>query len=276
MTDIRRLLLNAIATLLALGSGSQAAEPVEFAGALAQGALVIGKVAAGTKVSIDGRDVRVSPEGRFLLAFDRDAKTTATLGIRRADGGADTQTLRIAARQWQVQKIDGLPQQQVAPDPAALKRIQAESALIAKARGIDTAAAYFVSGFTLPVSGRTSGVYGSQRVLNGEPRSPHRGLDIAAAEGTPVVACADGIVLLVHADMFFTGRTVMIDHGHGLKSTYAHLSAITVTEGQPVAKGEPIGRVGASGRATGPHLHWGVSVLDTYVDPEALATPPGG
>jgi len=123
------------------------------------------------------------------------------------------------------------------------------------------------------VRGRVSGVFGSQRILNGKPRRPHGGVDVAAPRGTPVVASADGVVVLARPDMFLTGKTVMIDHGHGLASVYAHMSEILVTQGQRVAKGTPIGRVGASGRVTGPHLHWGVSLFDTRLDPALLAGP---
>ncbi len=268
-----------LALLLGLtiaAAGASGADRVRLEGHLAQGGLVIGSTEPGTRVHIDGRAVRVSPEGKFLLAFDRDAPATAELRLEPPEGGGETRTLTIARRDWIVQRIDGLPQQQVTPDPEAMKRIRSENALLAKARTLDTAAPLFLSGFAWPVPGRVSGVFGSQRILNGEPRSPHRGIDIAAAAGAPVSAFADGVAVLVHPDLFFTGQTVVLDHGHGLKSVYAHLSAITVQQGQQVRKGELVGRVGASGRATGPHLHFGVTVFDTYVDPELLAPAPAG
>ena len=135
----------------------------------------------------------------------------------------------------------------------------------------DTETTYFASGFLRPIKGgRISGVYGSQRILNGKPRSPHNGLDIAVPKGTPVMAAADGIVALVHEDMFYTGKTVMIDHGHGLTSVYIHMDSIRVADGQRVTKGAPIGTVGMTGRATGPHLHWGVTWFGTHLDPALL------
>jgi murein DD-endopeptidase MepM/ murein hydrolase activator NlpD len=263
--------------ILVLATGTaNAVDLVKLDGHLVQGGLVVGTTEPGARVRIDGREVRVSWEGKFLLAFDRDAPAGSELKLALPDGTAETRQLAIGRRDWIVQRIDGLPQQQVTPDPGAMKRIQAENALLAQARRLDTDAPHFTSGFLRPVGGPVSGVFGSQRILNGEPRSPHRGIDIAAPAGATVVAFADGTVALVHQDLFFTGKTVMIDHGHGLKSVYAHLSDIAVRNGQPVRKGQTIGKVGASGRATGPHLHWGVSVFDTYVDPELLTPSPSG
>ena len=154
-----------------------------------------------------------------------------------------------------------------------MKRISAEGVLINAARARDTDHAFFRGGFVWPVTGRISGVYGSQRFLNGKPRRPHLGVDIAAPTGTPIVATADGIVRIAHSDMFFTGKTVAIDHGHGLMSIYAHMSQVAVKNGQKVAKGAPIGKVGATGRVTGPHLHWGVSLFRTRLDPALLVGP---
>lgn len=245
----------------------------DLQGKLEQGGLAVGQAPPGTAISLDGRTVPTDAEGRFVIGFGRDAGPTASLKI-----GAQTQVLAIAKRDWQIQRIDGLPPAKVNPDPAQLARIQAENRLIAERRQQSQPRALFLSGLAAPADGVISGVFGSQRVLNGEARAPHSGTDIATTTGTPVRTVGDGIVTLAHPDMFFTGQTVMIDHGLGLQSVYAHLSRTDVAEGQVVAKGQVIGAVGASGRATGPHLHWGASWLEVRLDPETvlavLATQP--
>lgn len=261
------------AILLLAAPGISAAAEVRFEGNLTQGGLAIGQTDPGSSVAVNGRPLRVSAAGEFLLGFDRDAPASVTLSITDPAGVKRAQAVAVARRDFPVQRIDGLPPQQVTPDPKTLKRINEEAALVAAAKAKDTATPFFRSGFVWPVAGRVSGVYGSQRILNGEPRAPHGGLDIAAPKGAPVVATADGTVSLVQNDLFFTGKTVMIDHGFGLASVYAHLDTVAVKPGQTVAKGAAIGTVGASGRATGPHLHWGVSLFETRLDPALLAAP---
>ncbi len=260
----------AAAVLIVASALPAAARELRLEGPPTQGGLVIGRGDAGIAVTVDGRRVRVSPEGLFLVGFGRDAPPRVEVRVRYPDGATTVRVLHVAQRTYQVQRIDGLPSRQVTPDPEDLERIRADGAAIAAVRRGDTAEAYFASRFVWPVRGRVSGVFGSPRILNGEPRRPHGGVDVVAPRGTPVVASADGVVVLAHPDMFFTGRTVMIDHGHGLASVYAHMSEILVRQGQRVARGTPIGRVGASGRATGPHLHWGVSLFDTHLDPALL------
>jgi murein DD-endopeptidase MepM/ murein hydrolase activator NlpD len=263
-----------LAILLSLLAAAPAgAVDLAFEGRATQGGLLVGRTEPAARVWVDGAAVRVSPEGLFLIGLGRDA--TGLVEVRAAGVGGTTaaRTLAIAPRVFPVQRIDGLPPRQVTPDAETLKRIRAEGALIDRARARDTTTPFFVGGFDWPVVGRISGVFGSQRILNGEPRSPHGGIDVAAPAGTPVRAAGDGVVSLVHADMFYTGRTVMIDHGHGLASVYAHMSAILVGEGTVVRRGDPIGRVGASGRATGAHLHWGISLFGTRLDPELIAGP---
>ncbi|WP_249208816.1 M23 family metallopeptidase [Magnetospirillum sulfuroxidans] len=237
----------------------------ELRGRLEQGGLVLGQAAPGAAISLDGRAVPADAQGHFILGFGRDAAATAILTI---DG--TSQPLTIARRSWTVQRIDGLPPAKVSPDPELQARIGAENRLIAQAREQASPRALFLSGVTTPAQGIVSGVFGSQRILNGEARAPHSGTDIAAIKGAPVAAIGDGIVTLAHPDMFFTGQTVMIDHGLGLQSVYAHLSRTDVSVGQNVHKGQLIGAVGASGRATGPHLHWGASWLDVRLDPETV------
>ena len=262
------------AALLAAAAASPAAsQALRLEGPLIQGALLIGHTDPGSAVTVDGTPIRVSPGGLFLVGLGRDAPPRIAVRSAKADGAATTRSLVIERRQYDIQRIDGLPQNQVAPSAEDLKRIRDDGRHIAAARAHASALTDFAGGFAWPLAGRLSGVFGSQRVLNGEKRRPHSGVDVSADEGTPVKAPADGIVALVHGDMFFTGKTLMIDHGHGLNSVYAHMSAILVEEGQRVVKGQAIGRVGATGRATGPHLHWGVSLFDTHLDPGLLAGP---
>jgi murein DD-endopeptidase MepM/ murein hydrolase activator NlpD len=250
-----------------------AAETLRLDGPLVQGGLVIGHTEPGAAVAVDGRELRVSPDGVFLIGLGRDAPPRLTVQVTFGGGATAARTLEIARRTYHVQRIDGLPRRQVTPGAAELRRIKADNAAIAGVRGRDSAGAHFASGFAWPVEGRLSGDFGSRRILNGVPRRPHNGLDITAPQGTPVMAAAAGVVALARPDMFLTGHTVLIDHSHGLTSVYAHMSAILVEEGQPVAKGAPIGRVGATGRVTGAHLHWGVTWFATHVDPGLLVEP---
>jgi murein DD-endopeptidase MepM/ murein hydrolase activator NlpD len=237
-----------------------------------QGGLVIGKTQPGAKIKLDGHLVPLDQEGRFVLGFAREAKERAKLTVHLPNGREETRNLKIAPREWQIQRIEGLPEKQVTPDPKTLERIKKENQLIIEARRKSLAQSLFLSGFIKPVEGVTSGVFGSQRILNGQPRAAHSGVDIAAATGTPVLAAADGLVILAHADLFYTGQTVMLDHGLGLNSVYAHMSAISVKLGQKIKKGAVIGKVGATGRATGPHLHWGLAWGEIRLDPERVLT----
>ncbi|SDG47234.1 M23 family metallopeptidase [Roseospirillum parvum] len=260
----------ALLIVLCLALGSLPAAALDLSGRLTQGGLALGHTVPGATVALDGRAVPVDGQGRFVVGFGRDAPARVALTVTRPDGSAETRRLAIAPVAWPEQHIDGLPPAQVTPDPERLKRIRAEAELIRQARAIDTPEPRFLAGMIRPVEGTVSGVFGSRRILNGEPRAPHSGLDIAAPAGTPVKAAAAGTVTLVHDDMFYTGGTVMIDHGQGVATVYAHLARVDVGEGQPVGAGAPIGTVGASGRATGPHLHFGVSWWDVRLDPEAV------
>jgi len=258
--------------LATLMTGEADAGSLALDGNVTQGGLVIGKTEPGAKVSVDGREVRVSGDGAFLIGFGRDAKPAARLRVSHPDGTRSEKTLSVIPRKYKVQRIDGLPPRQVTPTkPEDLKRIRDDNARIAAVRKLDSEQTDFASGFHWPTIGPISGVFGSQRILNGKPRKPHNGVDVAAPRGSTVTAAADGTVALVHPDMFFTGKTVMIDHGHGLSSVYVHMDDILVTGGQRVAKGTPIGTVGKTGRVTGPHLHWGVSLFGTHLDPALLA-----
>ncbi|MEQ8505083.1 MAG: M23 family metallopeptidase [Rhodospirillales bacterium] len=250
------------------------ARALDLTGTFTQGGLITGKAAPGSTVTLDGTPVTVAPDGRFIIGFGRDAKAKAILRTAPPTGKPTTREISVKPRTYKVQRIDGLPDRKVTPRAAEdLARIKSDIRQIAAVRTRTTLETFFDAGFIWPVEGRISGVFGSQRILNGKPRRPHNGVDIAAPTGTPVKAMGDGIVALVHQDMFFTGKTVMIDHGLGLNSVYIHMNAITVRDGEFVTKGTQIGTVGQTGRATGPHLHWGVSWFKTHLDPALLVGP---
>jgi murein DD-endopeptidase MepM/ murein hydrolase activator NlpD len=250
-----------------------AADPLRLDGPFVQGGLVFGHVEPTATVELDGRPFRVGPDGRFLIGFGRDAAPMARLSVRHADGTIEERDLAVAQRSYDIQRIDGLPPDKVTPSADDLKRIKDDQERIARARQNDTAQPYFASGFVWPAVGTITGVYGSQRILNGEPRQPHYGVDVAAPVGAPVVAPADGVVSFADPNLFFTGATLMIDHGHGLSSTFLHLSEITVRVGERVRQGDLIARAGASGRATGPHLDWRINLFDIRIDPMLVVGP---
>jgi murein DD-endopeptidase MepM/ murein hydrolase activator NlpD len=263
----------ALAILLGLLPSPAAAGDVELSGDFTQGGLVIGQVAPGTEVRFLDRRVRVSPDGLFVIGFGRDFAATARLKLRHGDGVEEVRELAIRQRRYQVQRIDGLPPKMVTPSAKALRRIRREAALIRAVRATDTGRTWFRDGFAWPAIGPISGVFGSQRVLNGEPRRPHYGVDIAAPAGTIVRAPAPGRVALAEPDLYFTGGTVMVDHGHGLTSVYSHLASVTVEVGRSLARGDPLGTIGATGRVTGPHLDWRLNWFDQRLDPALLVGP---
>jgi murein DD-endopeptidase MepM/ murein hydrolase activator NlpD len=246
---------------------------ITLTGEAVQGGLIQGRAEPGSTVTLDGEPVAVAPDGVFVLGFGRDANATAALAVRAKDGRLEQRALKVRQRKYHISRIDGLPDRKVSPAPEDLKRIAAEHKLLVAARRKITQEAGFRGGFIWPAQGRISGVYGSQRILNGQPRRPHLGVDVAAPAGTPVVAAADGMVSLAHDDMFFTGKTVLIDHGLGVGTAYVHMSAIEVAAGQRVRQGQRIGRIGQTGRSSGPHLHWGLTWRDLRLDPALLVGP---
>jgi murein DD-endopeptidase MepM/ murein hydrolase activator NlpD len=262
-----------LTVLLLIASLAARADEIELKGHLTQGGLVTGKAPPGSRVTFEGREVRLTKDGVFLIGFGREAAPEARLEVQLPDGRVERRVLKVTARKYDIQRIDGLPDRQVSPPPEDLVRIREDQVLVAAVRARDTTEPYFLSGFIWPVIGPISGVYGSQRILNGNPRQPHYGVDVAAPEGTPIVAAAPGIVSLAHPDMFFTGKTVAIDHGHGLTSVYSHLATITVADGEQVAQGQTIGTLGGTGRVTAPHLDWRINLFDIRLDP-ALLVPP--
>jgi murein DD-endopeptidase MepM/ murein hydrolase activator NlpD len=254
-------------------SGPVWAQDLTLEGALSQGGLVTGQTRPGAEVRLDGRQVRVGADGRFLIGFGREAAPEAVLELTLPDGSLARRTLEIEQRSYDIQRIDGLPQEKVTPPEEVLARIAAERAMVAKARQGDRPEPWFETGFVWPVVGPISGVYGSQRILNGEPKWPHFGVDVAVPVGTPVVAPADGLVVLAHHDMYYSGGTVLLDHGHGLTSSYLHLHEVSVEEGQMLRQGERLGSVGATGRVTGAHLDWRFNWFDRRLDPELIVGP---
>lgn len=264
MTATRRALLAAPA-LLALPA--QAALDLGLPEQVAQGALVVGRGPPLLRIAFNGRPLRVSPEGHFAFGFGRDAPNVAVLDIRPPTGTPETRRITVLPRTYEEQRIDNLPPAMVTPAPDTLERIRREQVLINAARAHDTAAAHFAAGFAWPVTGRITGVFGSRRILNGEARAPHLGIDIAAPTGTPTRAGCAGIVRLAEPDLYFNGGAVIIDHGHTVMSMSSHLSRLDVRVGERVEAETVIGLVGATGRVTGPHLDWRVFWAGTALDP---------
>jgi murein DD-endopeptidase MepM/ murein hydrolase activator NlpD len=241
---------------------------------LQQGAFVIGHAAPGAQVEFAGRALHVATDGTFVFGIERDAPAVAELAIRYPDGTTATRKLAIAQRQYHIERVEGLPQKTVTPDPETAARIEREQAQVAAARKRDDEREDFLHGFSMPVDGaRISGVYGSQRIDNGTPKAPHMGLDMAVPAGTPIHAPAAGIVTFAESDLVLTGGTVLIDHGFGATSSFLHMSRLDVKVGDRVERGAIIGAAGMTGRATGPHVHWGFNWFDARLDPALLPKP---
>lgn len=259
--------LTALLALLAAGD----AAALELQGEAVQGGVVFGQAAPGSTVTLDDRTLLVSDEGRFLFGFGRDDTGSVVLEVTEPGNPPERRSLEIAPREYNIERVDGLPPATVTPPPEVIERTRREAALVAQARKRRDNRTDWVSGFTWPAQGRLSGFYGSQRILNGEPRRPHFGVDVAAPTGTPVMAPAPGIVTLAEPDLYFSGGTLIIDHGQGLTSTFLHLSTVGVAVGDRVLPGDKIGEIGATGRATGPHLDWRMNWYEKRVDPQPLA-----
>ncbi|WP_425491510.1 M23 family metallopeptidase [Cognatiluteimonas sedimenti] len=232
-----------------------------------QGALVIGRADPAATVTVDGRAVRVSDDGGFVFGIGRDATDEIVVVVRPPGTDAVEHRVAVTPRDWPVERIDGVPPKTVNPPPAIAARIAREQARVVAQRARDDARDDYEQAFTWPVRGRISGRFGNARVYNGVPKAGHSGMDIAAPAGTPVQAPAAGVVTFADPDLYLTGGTVLLDHGHGVSSNFLHLSRIDVKVGERVEQGQVIGAVGATGRATGPHLHWGMNWFDTRVDP---------
>lgn len=246
---------------------------VTLDGQLTQGALIRGFAGPGARVTLDGKPVRVAPDGHFIFGFGRDAPARASLDVVFRDGSRVHRTLDVVQRHYDVRRIENLPPAEVTPPPEALARIKREAAEIDQAFAQQSDSVAFETPLEWPVTGIITGVFGSQTFLNGQPRQPHLGVDVTAPAGTPVKAADAGVVSLAESGMFFTGGTVIIDHGNGLSTLYVHLQNIAVRAGDRVTRGEIIGELGATGRATGPNLHWGLVWGEVRLDP-ALAVGP--
>ena len=243
---------------------------LRISGKAIQGGLLFGWTTPESKISLDGMNIVQAQAGDFLVGFPPNAKALSVLKIFYTDGSSERRMFFVKKRNYKIQRIDGLSKRKVTPNLKDLMRIKDERILINRAYLTAMMEPLFKVGFIQPVIGRISGVYGSQRILNGTARRPHYGVDIAAASGTNIKAASAGIVVFVHPGMFFNGKTLVINHGLGLRSTYIHMSAIKVKEGERVSKGQIVGNVGETGRATGPHLHWGLRLHSTPLDPEQL------
>lgn len=259
--------------VLVLVASSPLWAELELQGEPVQGALIVGHAPPGASVLMDGEPLQQSGSGHFLVGFARDDTDARRLEVVLSSGERIERLLTPADREFNIQRIDGLPPSKVTPDESVMARIRAEAAMTREARLRRDDRSDFADGFIWPVTGPITGVYGSQRILNGQPRNPHWGIDIAAPVGTPVHAPAAGIVTLTHDDMYFSGGTLLLDHGLGLNSAFLHLSEILVETGQQVEQGDVVALVGATGRVTGAHLDWRMNLGATRVDPQLLLPP---
>lgn len=270
--ELRRwLLIGCCGMLLAPVSGANPGDaPVTWRGEWCQGHLLRGQAEPGSQAWLNTSKLRVGPTGDFVFGFSRDEAEVQTLKVQRPNGVTWLHADKPCVREYKIQRIDGLPPKKVTPDEASLKRIRQEGARAAAARKFDEADESVFVDFIWPAQGPISGVYGSQRILNGQPRRPHFGVDVAAPTGTPVIAPAAGVVRMAHPDMYFSGGTLIVDHGFGVTSSFLHLSRIVVEEGQRVEQGQKIAEIGATGRVTGPHLDWRMNWFKVRVDPQPL------
>tara|TARA_B100001559_G_scaffold107434_1_gene90423 strand:+ start:1387 stop:2238 length:852 start_codon:yes stop_codon:yes gene_type:complete len=234
-----------------------------------QGGLVKGKVNPNIKIKFKNRILRKTSDGKFVIGFGRDHKKNAYLHIK-SKGNWLKKPIKIKKRIYKIQAINGLEKKMVTPPKSFYDRIRRENKSIKNVRGRDTNVDYIFQKFIWPTKGIISGVFGSQRILNGKPKRPHYGVDIAAKTGTPVLAPIKSIVRMSEKNLYYTGGTIMLDHGHGVTSVYSHLSKINVTAGDKVEKGQVIGEVGSTGRSTGPHLDWRVNWFYQRLDPSLL------
>lgn len=270
----RRLFLLASASLAFLPRTVRADTPrLVLVGKLEQGSLVVGRTEAGAKVMAGDAAARVSPDGVFAFGLDWDQTAPTHLEVHYADGSREARDVAPVKRQYEVQAINGLPEKFVSPSPEELERIHRENAMIGEARKRDTDGTDFANGLDWPIPGIVSGVYGSQRILNGKPMAPHLGVDIAAPAGTPIHAPADAVVSLSD-DYFLDGGFTLLDHGHGVSTCYLHQSKRMVAPGDAVKRGQVIGLIGMTGRATGPHTHWGMNWFQMKLDPSRSTKTP--
>ena len=242
---------------------------VEFKGKFLQGHFIIGQTEPNSKIIIDKKEIKVSKNGFFVFGIDRDRKFDILI-TSISNGKKEKIIKKVFKRKYKIQKIDGLPENKVTPPESVYKRIKKENNAIGEARAINSDLTFFKNKFIMPLDGIITGVYGSQRILNGKPRWPHYGIDFAEDLGTPIKAMANGIVTLAENDLYYTGATLIFDHGHGISTLYMHLDELFVNIGDHVKKGDVIGTVGSSGRATGPHLDIRLNWYGTRLDPNSV------
>jgi murein DD-endopeptidase MepM/ murein hydrolase activator NlpD len=242
----------------------------EFKGKFIQGSFILGKTSPESNVIVDKKKVKVSKDGYFAFGLGRDRKNDIIIKIIQ-NNEIKTIEKKVLKRKYKIQKINGLPKKQVTPPKEVYERIKNDNILIGKARSINSDLDFFKNSFIKPLEKSIiTGVYGSQRILNGKPRRPHYGLDFAAPEGTKIKAMLDGVVTLVKPDLYFTGGTIIFDHGHGISTLYMHMKSVDVKKGQFIKQGEIIGTVGQTGRSTGPHLDIRLNWFDIKLDPESV------
>lgn len=265
-----------LAGLMGFGAHAFAAgatDAVELDDRITPGGLIIGNAPPGSTVRVDDRIVRQTDDGRFVFGVGRDAEGQVKVVVEPETGEAIIRTVAINKRLYEIQRIDGLPTRKVDPNKDDQIKIEKDWIMLNEAKAADSVHTAFADHAVWPVIGPISGVFGSQRILNGKPKSPHRGVDVAAPTGTPVIAMLEGVVTVAAEDMHYTGGTVMVDHGHGVQSLYAHLSSVDVEVGQRLAKGEHLGAIGSTGRSTGPHLHLSLYWFKTALDPALILGP---
>jgi murein DD-endopeptidase MepM/ murein hydrolase activator NlpD len=242
---------------------------IEFQGQFIQGHFIIGKTDPKAKILVGKKSVKVSEDGFFVFGIDRDRKYDLTF-TKKINGEKTILTKKVNKRTYNIQRIDGLEESKVTPPESVYKRIKKENNAIGEARAINSNLQFFREKFVMPVEGIISGVYGSQRILNGKPKWPHYGIDIAAKKGTMIKSSASGIVTLAEDDLYYTGGTIIMDHGHGISTIYSHLENVLVSVGEKINQEDIIGTVGSTGRSTGPHLDFRVNWFQTRLDPMTL------
>ena len=242
---------------------------IDFDGKFIQGHFIIGKTDPNSKIKIDKKQVKVSKDGYFAFGLSRDRKYDVVITVEK-NANKKKIIKKVQKRKYNIQRIDGLEEKKVNPPEEVYERIKKENKLIAKARNIDSDLDYFKDGLIIPVENAIiTGVYGSQRILNGKPKWPHYGIDFAQKKGTPIKAMLNGIATLVESDLYYTGGTLIFDHGHGISTLYMHMDKIFVEIGQKVNQGDVIGTVGSTGRSTGPHLDVRLNWFQTRLDPQS-------
>ena len=242
---------------------------IEFQGKFIQGHFIIGKTEPDTKVLIGKKEVKVSKNGYFVFGIDRDRKFDVLI-TKILNGNKEKIIKKVFKRKYKIQRIDGLDESKVTPPEEVYKRIKEENNRIGEARAINSDLVFFKDKFIMPVEGITTGVYGSQRILNGKPKWPHYGIDIAAKQGTNIKSSGTGVVTMAEDDLYYTGGTIIMDHGHGISTIYSHLETVIVSVGDKINQGDIIGTVGSTGRSTGPHLDFRINWFQTRLDPMSV------